>query len=188
MRTLALIACISTVLVAEEPTLRLRDAEGHLVASLIPRFDGFQIVTEDGTVLGETRAYSDRVRVVNERGEELLSIASQRFGAEVRDASGTLEYSLRQEGNEWRVLDASGSEVGRFRPFENGFELRTANNELRARIVAREDRVRFEDASGGLTSELQGTIETRAWGWLALEGPSVAERAAIVTWFLKVAK
>ena len=188
MRTIALLACLAASLAAEDRTLRLQDAEGNVVANLIPLSDGFRIVDEGGAVLGEARASEDRVRLVNERGEEVLSVVRQGFGAEVRQASGDVEYVLREEGGEWRVQDASGSDLGRFRLSEDGFELRTSDDQVSARITTREDRIRFEDGSGALKSELRSTSEARAWIWLALDRLSVAERVAIATWFLKVTR
>lgn len=189
MRTLLLIAILTTPLAAEDPTLQLRDAQGTVVASLIPRTDGFRIVDPGGTALGEAVASEDRVRLVDDRGAEVLSVVRAQSGAEVRNASGGIEYTLRQEGDEQRVKDAAGADTGRLRPAPGGgFEYLARDEKLVAKVTAREDRVRYEDASGTLASELQGTVDAKPWAWLALDRLSVAERVAIATYFLKVAR
>ncbi len=172
----------------EAAKLQYKDAAGKVLLKLKPKEDGYKLYDGQDQVLGKLKVMDDRVKLKDAQDVERWKVKRKDYGAEVEDAAGQRLFKVKQDGDgDLKLVDASDTLLAKARKKDGGaFELRDPAGATLAKVKPRDGQVVFETEQGERRAELEGVTNARAAQWLALERFSLAERAALLVFFLKV--
>jgi hypothetical protein len=167
--------------------IRLTDADDDIVCKLKPKNGDYKVYDGDDAVLGKITVGSDRVKLKDDDGAELLKIKLKDYGAEIEDPAGNRLYKLKlDDDGTWKLRDASDSTIFKCKLKADGYEVRRASGETVAKVKAREGKLSFKTEDGTWLYGLKGVTDVRAGMWFAIDRLSMAERAAVCVFFLRV--
>ena len=169
------------------PHLLWNAADGTTLLDLKPGPKGYKVFDGSGALVAKLRVKDDRVKIKGPDDTEQAKLKLKSEGAELEDAAGRRLYRIKPDaGGHWKLRDADGQTLAKFKLKADGFEVRDSAGETLAKVKSREERLAFETEAGERLSVLKGTSDARAGMWLALERLPLAQRAALLVFFLEV--
>ena len=177
---------VGTAMAAEEP-IELWDAGERLLCAVQPTADGWSVQLPGGAVLGTLAVSDDRVKLADPDGVVVLKVKVKEYGAEIEDGQGVRRFKLKQDDEgHWKVRDADDETVLKCKRKSDGFEVRTADGTTVAKVKARGGGLRGTTEGGEPLFVVYGVDEPEVGMWWSVDRLELAERAAVVVFFLEV--
>jgi hypothetical protein len=117
----------------------------------------------------------------------MIKVKLKDYGAEIENAAGTRLFKIKlDDDGAWKLRDPGDETIFKCKPKEDGYEVRRASGETAAKVKVRDGKLNFKTEDGADLGSLKGVTDARAGMWFAVDRLTMAERAAVCVFFLKV--
>jgi hypothetical protein len=172
---------------AEISQIRFYDADETLLCKIKSKNGDHKVYDGADKVLGKITVSEDRVKLSDDAGTVLIKVKRKDYGAEIEDGAGNRLYKLKLgDDGSWKLRDGSDTTIFKCKLKSDGYEVRRASGETVAKVKVREGKLGFKTEDGEELFKIKGVTDARAGMWFAVEGLSMAERAAVFVFFLGV--
>jgi hypothetical protein len=174
---------------ASEVKLRWKLPDGTVQLELTKDGDRYSVKDGADALVGKVRVKADRVTFKDASDVETRKIKQKDDGAEIETASGERLYRIRNDDDgSLRIKSAEDETLVKLVLKDDGYEVRGAQGATLAKVKTRDGQVNFKTEAGEDLGRLDGTEDARAAMWLAAEPLTLEERAALVVYYLEIAR